>query len=43
VLVRGKTTGVADPGPGVEAGSLALARTRPYWTRDGLPHSAPLQ
>jgi hypothetical protein len=44
VLVAGDGIAlVLDPGPGVEPGSLAFARTRLYWTRDGLPRSAPLQ
>lgn len=32
--------GVLDPGPRVELGSLALAGSRVYWTRDGAPRSA---
>ena len=43
LLVLGGVASVVDPGPGIEAGSLALARTRLYWTRDGAPFSAPLQ
>jgi hypothetical protein len=43
VLVEGGSERVVDPGPGIEDGSLALSRTRLYWTRDGLPFSAPLQ
>jgi len=34
---------VLDPGPGVEAGSLALAGARLYWTRDDAPRSARLR
>ena len=40
VLVRGASERVVDAGPGVEPGSLAIAGTRLYWTRDGLPQSA---
>jgi hypothetical protein len=43
VLVESGEERVLDPGPGIEQGSLALARTRLYWTRDGQPFSAPLQ
>jgi hypothetical protein len=42
VLVRGRTAQVLDPGPGIESGSLAFSPSRLYWTRDGLPYSAPL-
>jgi hypothetical protein len=40
VLVRRRVATVVDAAPGSE---LALSRTRLYWTRDGLPQSAPLQ
>ncbi len=43
VLVEGRDERVLDPGGGIERGSLAFARTRLYWTRDGQPFSAPLQ
>ena len=44
VLVDGDGNArVVDSGSGVEAGSLAFARTRLYWTRDGLPRSFSLQ
>ena len=43
LLVQRGEARVVDPGPGIEPGSLALARTRLYWTRDGAPFSAPLQ
>lgn len=43
VLVDGGGRRVADPGPEIEDGSLAFARTRLYWTRAGQPFSAPLQ
>jgi hypothetical protein len=43
VLVDGAGMRVADPGPGIEDRSLAFSPTRLYWTRAGLPFSAPLQ
>jgi hypothetical protein len=43
VVVDGGGERVVDPGPGIEDGSLALSRTRLYWTRAGQPFSAPLQ
>jgi hypothetical protein len=42
VLLVGGEERVVDPGPGLEAGSLALSLTRLYWTRNGAPFSAPL-
>ena len=40
VLVQQRVATVADAAAGSD---LALGRTRLYWTRDGLPQSAPLQ
>jgi hypothetical protein len=40
VLVRRRVAAVADAAGGSD---LALGRARLYWTRDGLPRSAPLQ
>jgi hypothetical protein len=39
VIVRGGGEQVADPGPGVEPFSLAVAGRRVYWMRDGVPRS----
>jgi hypothetical protein len=39
VIVRGGSEQVADPGPGIERFSLAVAGTRLYWMRDGAPYS----
>jgi hypothetical protein len=43
VVVRGGRELMADAGPGIEPGSLALAGPRLYWMRDGLPQSALVQ
>jgi hypothetical protein len=43
VAVRGARAQVLDPGPGVEAGSLAFAWPRLYWMRGGEPRSALVQ
>jgi len=40
VVVAGEAQQVLDPGPGVEAGSLAAAGDRLYWLRDGAPFTA---
>jgi hypothetical protein len=39
VVVRGGAEQVADAGPGIERFSLAVAGTRLYWMRGGLPQS----
>ena len=40
VIVLGGRERIADAGPGVELGSLAIAGTRVYWMRDGQPQTA---
>ncbi len=40
VVVEGEAQQVLDPGPAVEAGSLAAAGQRLYWLRGGAPFTA---
>lgn len=42
VYLRGRTTTVADEGTGIASLSLAIAGTRAYWLRDGVPRTARL-